>query len=107
MTVNSSSRYGKTAIVMHWLVVLLVICNIFLAWSFDHWPDQYAMAASNTHKSIGIAVFGLAIMRLLWRATHQPPTLLPETKRWEATAARIAHLSLYVLIFAIDRKSVV
>lgn len=100
MTVNTNSRYGHIAVVLHWLVAALVICNVFLAWSFDYWPDKYAMTAGNTHKSIGITVFGLAIMRLLWRTTHQPPALLPELRHWEATAARIAHASLYVLIFA-------
>lgn len=95
-----SGRYTKTAIAFHWLVAAAVVANVALALTWPHLPDAGVRPAIDTHKSIGITVLGLAIMRLLWRWTHRPPPLPQGYRRWEITASHIAHTLLYVLIFA-------
>lgn len=93
-------RYTRTAVVLHWMVAVFVILNVFLAWSLDFWPEKYQQPAGDAHKSIGITVFCLALMRILWRLSHRPPALSEKLKRWELLTARITHTILYVLIFA-------
>jgi cytochrome b561 len=94
-----SSRYTTPAIWLHWLVALGIIVNIALAWTWDSLPDAQVRPAIDLHKSIGITVLGLAIMRLLWRLTHTPPALPTTFQRWEITTSHITHWALYLLIF--------
>jgi cytochrome b561 len=93
-------RYTRTAMVLHWLVAIGIIANVALAWIWPHLPDAQVRPAIDTHKSIGITVLGLAIMRLLWRLTHRPPALPASYRRWEARASHATHWLLYALIFA-------
>ena len=94
------SRYTRTAMVLHWLIALGIIVNIALALSADYLPDDWVRPVIDTHKSIGITVLGLAILRLLWRATHRPPALPESFPSWERKSAHIVHVLLYVLIFS-------
>ena len=53
------------------------------------------------HKSIGITLLFLVLLRLLWTLTNPRPIAAPETARWERFAARLSHIGLYTLMFAI------
>lgn len=99
MTTLSTTRYTRTAMALHWLVALLISFNIILVWIVDFVPEERMRLVIDTHKSIGITVLGLAVLRLLWRFTHQPPQLPGTYARWERRASRAAHSLLYVLIF--------
>ena len=70
-----SERYTGTAMALHWLVALLVIGNLVLVWTIGSLPDAMVRPAIDTHKSIGITVLGLALLRVLWRLSHPPPPL--------------------------------
>ncbi|AJK45655.1 cytochrome b [Burkholderia plantarii] len=99
-TVRPVMRYTRTAMVLHWLIALGILCNVAIVLSADSMPDGWVRPAIDIHKSIGITVLGLAILRLLWRATHRPPALPGWFRRWELRAAHVAHILLYVLMFA-------
>jgi len=93
-------RYTGPAIAFHWLIAVAIIANVALAWLWPNLPDAGVRPAIDAHKSIGITVLGLAIMRLLWRFAHTPPALPTRYQRWEVTASHVTHILLYVLIFA-------
>ena len=96
-----SDRYTRTAIILHWVIAALVIANITLAWTFKIWPDySWTQSVTNAHKTIGITVLGLALMRLLWRIGHRPPPFSPAIPRWQVVAARAGHAALYFMILA-------
>jgi len=95
------ARYSRTAIFLHWLIAVLIVCNVVLALSADSLPDIWVRTVIDTHKSIGITVLGLGVLRLLWRASHPAPPLPTEYPRWERIAAHSAHAALYGLIFAL------
>ena len=92
-------RYTGPAIALHWLIALGIIANVALAWIWPHLADASVRPAIDTHKSIGITVLGLAIMRLLWRLTHRPPPLPTGYQRWEVGVSHATHWLLYLLIF--------
>jgi cytochrome b561 len=94
------ARYTRTAIVLHWLIAALVVGNIILAWIFNTVPSEDAQPFTNAHKSFGIAVLGLALLRLLWRIGHRPPPFSPAIPRWQVMAARTGHATLYFMILA-------
>ena len=101
MSLSLPARYTMPAVVLHWLIAVGIMINVTLVWAVDSLPDEAQRPAINLHKSIGLTVLGLAIMRLLWRLTHTPPALPPGTRKWERLGAHTAHALLYVLIFAL------
>lgn len=97
---TDARRYTALAIWFHWLVAIGIIANIALVWIWPNVADEQVRPLINLHKSIGITVLGLAIMRLLWRITHRPPALPTGYKAWEVRLSHWTHVALYVLIFA-------
>ena len=94
-------RYGRAAIALHWLTVVLIVANLLLGLSMVRLPiSPLKLQWYLVHKSIGITVFLLTGARLAWRAIHPHP--LPVAMAvWQRRAAAITHALLYVLLFAI------
>ncbi len=94
-------RYGTTAIVLHWLTALLIVCGFTLGLSMVGLPiSRQKLQWYAWHKWIGITVFLLTCARLAWRLWHPAPAL-PPMPAWEARAAVLSHRALYVLLLAI------
>jgi cytochrome b561 len=53
------------------------------------------------HKWIGVTVFALATLRILWRATHRAPPLPAGMPAWQRAGAHLVHVLLYVAMIAI------
>ena len=100
-TRSADQRYTGVAMILHWTVAVLILANLVLVWFVDKWPQNWTRPVIDAHKSIGITVLGLVLLRLLWRAAHPPPPLPKNYPRWERLAAHAAHAALYVLILAI------
>ena len=92
-------RYTRTAMLLHWVIAVFIIINVLLMWTMDFFPKDAERPMVNLHKSIGITVLLLVVMRILWRLTHRPPSLPAAYPRWERLAAHGAHAALYLLIF--------
>jgi cytochrome b561 len=52
------------------------------------------------HKSVGITILALALIRLLWRWANPTPTLPDTLKPYERSLAQFTHAALYGLLFA-------
>jgi len=92
-------RYTKPAIILHWVIAVLMVLNVILGLSAENVRDEWVRPIVDTHKSIGITLLGLAILRLLWRATHEPPAMPQGYGRLERVAAHLAHWALYGVMF--------
>jgi cytochrome b561 len=95
-----AGKYTGTAITLHWVIALGIVLNVALAWIWPLLADENVRPAIDTHKSIGVTILGLAILRLLWRLTHTPPALPAGYKQWEVTASHITHWAFYAFLFA-------
>jgi cytochrome b561 len=94
-------RYGAVAQALHWIVAALVVTQFVLAWQADGLPlGLHKLALLARHKSFGMTVLMLAIVRLLWRLMHAPPPLPDAMSRLEKLAAQATHIAFYVLLFA-------
>ncbi len=95
------SRYTRVAVVLHWVIAVLIIGNVVIGLAADSLPDGMIRPAVDLHKSIGLTVLGLALMRVLWRLSHRPPAL-PRRYPWmERVGAHVAHVLLYGLILGL------
>ena len=93
-------RYTRVAIALHWLIALLVIAQIAWGWWMQGIPKQPVgprVDAFNLHKSVGMTIFALMVIRMLWRLAHRPPPL-PPMPAWQSRIAQITHFALYAAL---------
>lgn len=87
-------RYAPVAILLHWLIAAAIILQISLAGRMEgHTPQAFAV--TQLHKSIGITILLLSLVRLAWRLTHPPAPLPASMPRWEKVLSKIVHLGFY------------
>jgi cytochrome b561 len=92
------ARYTRPAIILHWLIAVLMAANIALILLVERFPEDWVRPVVDTHKSIGITVLGLVLLRILWRLTHRPPAMPTSYGRLERFGAHAAHAVLYLLM---------
>lgn len=98
---NTTNRWGWLSQFLHWLIVVLIILQVTLATLADDLPPGVKkLGLLARHKSVGITILMLAVVRLAWRWTNPTPALPPTLRSWERSLARITHALLYVLLFA-------
>jgi cytochrome b561 len=98
---NTSARWGHVAQFLHWLIVALIIVQVILANIAEDLPlgvKKLAMYAR--HKSVGITILTLAVIRLLWRWANPTPELPTTLKPYERRLAALTHFGLYLILFA-------
>jgi cytochrome b561 len=97
----SPPRYSAVAQIFHWLIAALIVTQFVLAKMQEHLPiGIHKLALLARHKSVGMTVLMLAVLRLLWRLRNPPPELPPGMTPLERALARGTHLAFYVLLFA-------
>lgn len=79
----------------------MMVANVAMILLVDHLPDGWARPLVDAHKSTGITVLGLALLRLLWRLAHRPPPMPAAYSRWERLAAHTVHALFYALMLAL------
>lgn len=91
-------RYSLGAIGFHWAIAALILFNIYLGWRMNRITGMDRFTQFQLHKSIGITVLALSVLRLAWRLTHRPPPHPASMKRWEHVAATATHWIFYGLM---------
>jgi cytochrome b561 len=99
---NTLRRWGAIAQLFHWLIVALIIVQVTLAEMADDLPDGLRkLRLFAWHKSFGITILILVILRLSWRSLNPHPPLPDNLKPYERKLAHFSHAALYTLLFAI------
>ena len=103
MQQSVSQRYGDVAVIFHWLIAFLIIGLLAVGkYMTSLEPDDpVRFQLTQWHKSFGLTVLFLSVLRLLWRFTHRPPADLASIPSWQQSIAGIAHTLLYLLLFAL------
>jgi cytochrome b561 len=100
---NSSSHYGMTSILLHWLVALSVFGLFGLGYwmvGLDYYSSWYK-PAPDLHKSIGLVLFVVMLGRVVWRRVSPPPVSLPNHDALTRKASKLGHAFLYVGLFVL------
>src|SRR5690606_42146634 len=96
---NTETTYGLIAQLLHWIIVVLVVVQFALALQADILPRSPPLVATLAwHKSVGITILVLTLLRLAWRWINPVRAMQKETRDCQLTATRISHGSLYALL---------
>jgi len=99
-SVNTNS-YSRVARLLHWTLAALILGLIAAGFLMtqDWLPHRFKVY--QWHKSFGIVVLLLSVVRLIWRLTHKAPGLPEGMKTWEKAAAKLTHIGFYVLMIGV------
>ena len=88
-------RYSTGAIILHWLLALAMGFQIAIGFAMPH-RGPHSFAPMQLHKSIGVTILLLTLIRLGWRLVRRPPAAVEEG--WTAVAARLVHWAFYAVL---------
>ncbi len=100
---NTNSSYGYISIFFHWISALSIFGLFGLGYymvDLTYYHEWYK-TAPELHKSIGLVLFALMMLRLLWRYNQVTPDDLSSHSAIERKAGKLIHSLLYILIFAV------
>ncbi|HPF25567.1 MAG TPA: cytochrome b [Steroidobacteraceae bacterium] len=97
---NTTERWGAVAKLLHWMIVALILVQVALITYAEDLPlGMEKLATIARHKSVGMTILALAILRLTWRWLNPTPRLPPSMPVWQQRLARLSHGVLYGTIF--------
>lgn len=97
---NRVEGYSAGSKWLHWIVAVLVLMMLSFGFFLDDVPEQFQGTAYMMHKSIGLTIFFLMIVRLFWILYTGKPDLPFSVPRWERILSKFVQMSMYVFLFA-------
>lgn len=94
-----TTRYSPPAIALHWLMALGIIAMLAIGFTLDSFALPTKFQLIQFHKSLGLTILLLAVLRLTWRFTNPAPMLPPTMPTWQKAIAHASHWLLYALMF--------
>ncbi|MFW2341154.1 cytochrome b [Brevundimonas sp.] len=89
------NRYSQVSLILHWLIALMVIGQIALIMAHDATEGDLSRSFVMWHKSVGLSILVLTLVRLGWRIANPAIPLPAEMPRWQKNLARVTHLLFY------------
>lgn len=92
--------YSGSQKALHWAVAALIVVTVPIGLSIVHVlsPGPATDFLYEAHKSIGLTILSLAVLRIVVRWRRGAPPLVPGLPRWQSAAAHGSHYALYLLI---------
>ncbi len=102
---NDPQRYGGIAVALHWTIAALIVTQFVLANMAEQAQEAGSLMGQIAwlarHKSVGITILGLALVRLFWRLGNAPPALPAGMAVWQKGASVVTHWLMYGFLFAL------
>lgn len=100
---TTPTRYGTVAMILHWLIAFSIIGLLIVGKYMVDLPrtDPDRFALYQLHKSFGISVLVLTVVRIGWRLINPVPPLPAGMPAWQRWGAHLSHFGLYALMLAI------
>lgn len=93
------ARYATFTIVLHWLIAVLLAFEVALGLNMEDARGTAKFAVFQLHKSVGITILLLVLLRIVWRFHRRPPALT--ATGWERALALVVHGAFYLLLLAL------
>lgn len=100
---NTDNKYGLLSIILHWLVALAVFGLFGVGlWMTDlSYYSTWYHTAPFWHKSVGVVVLMLMLVRVVWRFVSPAPKPIATHSTAVQLLAKLGHLGLYTAIFIV------
>lgn len=96
---NTADRWGWLAMALHWTIAVLIIGMAIVGLTMGELansPTKVKVFA--LHKSTGITVLALVLVRLVWRLFSRRPELPADMPRWQRALSSLTHGLLYLMM---------
>ena len=101
MSLKNTDRWGATSQLLHWTIAVLILSIGAVGLVMGELPRSPKWFWVYTlHKSLGLTVLALVLVRIAWRLYAGAPPPVEGTPRWQARLASLTHGAIYVLILA-------
>ena len=99
---NTTDRWGGISQLLHWTIAILIVLIGIVGLVMGELPrsPKYFWVYS-AHKSLGLTVLALVLVRIGWRLYAGAPRPVPGTPRLQALLASATHGAIYLLILAL------
>ena len=96
---NDSDNWGGVAKTLHWSVAGLIFAQLALGWMAVAWPlTPTKLYLFIWHKSLGLVILVLVLIRLAWRFSGPRPKFPASTTVWQRRSAETVHGLLYAIL---------
>jgi cytochrome b561 len=97
---NTHDSFGSIAKIFHWLIALCIVGMLMVGWIMGEVESSSTkMMLYGLHKSTGVIILLLALLRLAWRLLNPIPQLPSSLHPWHYCVAKLSPLALYTLLF--------
>ena len=95
-----ANRYTSVAVVLHWTIAILILSQIAGGLYMHNLPNTASgkFDLYQLHKSFGLSILGLSLLRFGWRLAHRPPAPPASMPGWQIFTARVTHWLFYFLM---------
>jgi cytochrome b561 len=98
---GAPARYSVVAIVLHWTIAAIIVVQLMLGWRLGDTEGAQRSALVLTHKSVGVGILLLSLVRLAWRLRRPRPPEAPGLTALERRLSHWAHNGFYVALIAL------
>jgi cytochrome b561 len=99
---NTDTTFGWLSRLIHWLMAVGLIAMLVFGTVLKTMEPSFAnLWMYDAHKSFGLLLFMLVLLRIIWHRLSPPPAPLSGVPLWQERAARWAHRTLYALMILV------
>ena len=91
-------EYAKISKIIHWLTAVIVLSMLTFSFFLGDFPKNIKPSAYMLHKSFGLIVLSLMLLRIIWIVRAGRPSLPSDMPDWERLFARAVQHSFYLFL---------
>jgi len=92
---NTTKKYGLISKTFHWYMAGILLFVLLLGNLSEHTPKKYYDFLMLVHNSLGLIIFILVILRLLWRWSNPKPEKINKNKLLN----KLSNLAFFIFYF--------
>jgi cytochrome b561 len=93
-------RFSPVGVFFHWLMAILIVVQLALGWLLSAMPAGGGkLAGYALHGTIGVAIFAIAVFRIIWRTMVPDPYNAADRQGWRTTVAYVVEHLFYLTFF--------